>query len=140
MHTKTKSFWTPWLGCLLLGTVIAVGCSKGPPTGEVTGNILVNGVPAETGAISFFPVDGNSPTAGAEITNGKYTATVPVGKVKVEIRVSKAVGQQRLYQTPDSPVQTVWAEILPPKYNEQSILSMEVQEGTNEQDFNLNTN
>lgn len=140
MHLEAKSFPSPWLACLLLAAVTAVGCSKGPPMAEVAGNVAVNGQPAKTGSISFFPTDGKSPTAGATITDGKYTAMVPLGNVKIEIRVSKVVGQKRLYPTPNSPVQSILQEVLPPKYNDMTELTMEVQKGTNSQDFDLKTN
>jgi len=107
--------------------------------GEVKGNVLVNGRPAPTGSISFFPVDGKSPTAGATITDGKYTAMVPLGKVKVEIRVSRVVGQRQLYPTPNSPVQPIMQEVLPPKYNDLTEIEMDVDKGTNEKDFDLKT-
>jgi hypothetical protein len=114
------------------------GCAE-PTTGVVTGTVTVDGTPAKTGAIAFFPMDGKSTTAGAEIIDGQYTATVPLGTAKVEIRVSKKVGQRKLYDTPDSPVKDVLEEMLPAKYNDASELTLDVQPGENEQDYNLTT-
>ncbi|MBN2292014.1 MAG: hypothetical protein JXM70_06280 [Pirellulales bacterium] len=125
------------LVCILIMATLVVGCSQGPPMGEVTGNVVINGTPAKTGSISFFPVDGKSTTTGASITDGKYSAMVPLGKVKIELRVSKVVGQKKLYPTPDSPVQPIMQEVLPPKYNNQTNLEMEVQKGTNQKDFDI---
>ncbi len=119
---------------------LAVGCSKGPPMGEVTGTITVNGELAPAGAISFFPLGGKGGTAGTSIEDGKYTAQVPVGKVKVEIRVSKVVGRKKLYNTPNSPIQPIMQEVLPAKYNNQTELVLEVQSGTNQKDYDLKTN
>jgi hypothetical protein len=122
-------------------SILAAGCSDGKPTkGEVTGTVTVDGAPAETGAIAFIPVDGQSATAGGSIEKGQYTAAkVSPGKVKVEIRVSKIVGQKKLYDTPDSPVQPVMEEVLPAKYNDATELSVEVVPGPNQHDFNLTT-
>ena len=107
--------------------------------GEVTGTITVDGVPAKIGSISFFPIDGKASTAGAAIKDGKYAAKVPVGKVKVEIRVSKIVGQKKLYDTPNSPVQPIMQEVLPPIYHDRTTLELDVQPGTNEKDYALKT-
>lgn len=126
------------IACLLTLLPIVAGCMDGgPPMGTVSGAVTVDGEPAKTGSISFFPVDGVSSTAGGEIKDGKYSAEVPPGMSKVEIRVSKAVGEKRLYNTPDSPVQPIMAEVLPAKYNDRTELTFDVQAGSNERDFHL---
>lgn len=114
-----------------------IGCSQPAATAEVSGSVTIDGEPAETGAIGFFSVDGKSPTTGGAIKAGRYTAQVPFGEMKVEIRVPKVVGQQKLYDTPDSKMQPIMEEVLPEKYNDQTELRIDVQPGTNEQDFNL---
>jgi hypothetical protein len=113
------------------------GCSD-PNHGIVSGSVRVDGKPVD-GSISFFPVDGKSSTTGAKIVEGEYTCKVPVGENKVEIRVSKKVGETKLYNTPDSPVQPILAEVLPPKYNDQSELRVDVQSGENTQDYDLSS-
>ncbi len=112
-------------------------CGQTPTQGEVSGVVMVDGKPAATGAIAFIPVDGKSPTAGAEIKDGKYTAKVPFGTAKVEVRVPKVVDKRKLYDTPDSPWQPVMVEVLPPKYNDESELRFEVKPGMNQKDWNL---
>ena len=119
---------------------VAAGCSGGKPGKcEVTGTVNVDGAPAEMGAIAFIPVDGQSSTAGGSIEKGQYEALVAPGKMKVEIRVSKVVGQKKLYDTPDSPVQPVMEEVLPAKYNDATELVVEISPGANQHDFNLTT-
>ena len=140
MRLSARVIKVSWIFCFLISAVLAAGCNQGPPMGEVTGNVIVNGTPAKTGSISFFPLDGKSLTAGTEIIDGKYTAQVPVGKVKIEVRVSKIVGQRKLYPTPNSPVANVYKEVLPPKFNDQSELEMDVTKGTNEKDFDIKLN
>jgi hypothetical protein len=105
--------------------------------GIVTGSVTVDGEPAKVGAISFFAVDGRAPTAGAPIVDGKYTAQVNPGMCMVQIRVSKVVGKKKIYDTSDSPVREVWAEILPPKYNDNTQLTLDVKLGENKQDYEL---
>lgn len=124
-------------GILLQAACLALlGCS--PPTmGTVTGTVTVDGEPAEVGAISFFAVDGRAPTAGAPIVDGTYTAEVTPGVCMVQVRVSKVVGERKLYDTPDSPVRKVWGEVLPAKYNDNTELRLDVKAGENRQDYAL---
>jgi hypothetical protein len=124
-------------GLLALAIVAAAGCSGGPVLGTVTGSVTVDGKPAEKGAVTFIPADGKSPTAGGEIKEGKYTARVPVGTAKVEVRVPKVVGRKKIYDTPDSPIQDVLAEVLPARYNDNTELTFDVKTGSNQKDFDL---
>jgi hypothetical protein len=124
--------------CLLTLVLVVSGCGDaGPPMGEVTGTVTVDGEPAQEGAISFYPTDGKSSTAGAAIKGGRYTAQVPVGESKVEIRVSKIVGHRKLYDTPDSETQPILEQVLPAKYNDQTELLIDVASGANEQNYDL---
>ena len=123
---------------LLLPVFLAPGCSE-PTEGVVSGTVIVDGKPAKTGSIAFIPVDGQSSTAGAPITDGEYTAIVPLGRAKVQIRVNKKVGEKRIYNTPDSPIQTILAEVLPPKFNDETELRLDVKPGKNQQDYDLKT-
>ena len=124
--------------CLLALTLVVSGCGDdGPPLGEVTGTVTVAGEPAQTGSIAFFPTDGKSPTAGAAIEGGRYTAQVPLGESMVEIRVSKIVGHKKLYDTPDSPTQPVREEVLGAEYNDQTELTVNVESGVNEKNYDL---
>lgn len=130
------------IAVLCLGTLATLhsiaGCSD-PTQGIVSGSVVVDGEPAETGAISFIPVSGRGTTAGAVIEQGKYKATVPVGEVRIEVRVPKVVGEQKIYDTPDSPVQQVMEESLPARFNAQSELTWEVPSGKSTRDFDFQT-
>jgi hypothetical protein len=119
-------------------SLLVSGCTE-PTTGVVTGTVTVDGTPAKEGSIAFFPLDRKSSTAGAAIMDGKYTATVPLGQAKVEIRVPKVVGQKKLYDTPDSPIKPLLAESLPAKYNDASELTLDVVPGENQKDYELAT-
>lgn len=124
----------------LPGLAIVAGCGdSGPPMGTVTGKVTVDGQPSPDGTIAFVPLDGMSPTAGGKIEGGAYSAKVPLGPSRVEIRVSKVVGQRKAYNTPDSPTLPVMEEMLPGKYNDYSELEFDVQKGTNERNFELLT-
>lgn len=127
-------------GCayVLVLASFLTGCKK-PTTGTVSGTIAVDGAPAKMGSIAYFPTDRKSATAGGEIVDGKYTAKVPLGTSKVEIRVPKVVGQKKLYDTPNSPVKPLMDESLPAKYNDASELTIDVKPGENRQDYQLTT-
>jgi hypothetical protein len=91
------------------------------------------------GAISFFAVDGRAPTAGAPIVAGQYAAEVKPGLCMVQVRVSKVVGEKKVYDTPNSPTRKIWGEVLPAKYNDNTELRLEVKAGENRQDYALTT-
>lgn len=123
---------------LFLASICSIGCEQ-PNVGFVSGTVTVDGHPAQSGSIAFFPVDGRSSTAGAAIELGRYAAKVAPGVSRVEIRVSKVVGQQKLYDAPDSPVQPLLAEALPARYNDQTELTLDVQAGENVKNWELTT-
>jgi hypothetical protein len=118
--------------------LVAAGCEK-PTKGVVSGTVMVDNMPAKSGSIAFFPVDERSTTAGGEIVDGRYEAEVPFGKFKVEVRVPKVVGEKKLYNTPNSPIQPLLEESLPAKYNDETELTIEVVPGENQRDFQLST-
>ena len=78
-------------GMMIAAAIPIAGCAKSN-LGTVKGTITVDGSPAKSGSIAFFPVDRKSSTAGSEIVDGKYTAKVAPGVAKVEIRVPKVMG------------------------------------------------
>jgi hypothetical protein len=88
--------------------------------------------PFSPSAAKAKPLAPRSPTAPTQPASR-------FGEAKVEIRVSKVVGQKKLYDTPDSPMKPLLAEVLPPKYNDQTTLTINVQRGENHQDFDLQT-
>lgn len=108
--------------------------------GKVTGTVTVDGkIPAEGSSITFFPTDGKSPSAGGLIEKGKYSASVAVGKAKVEIRAPRPMkgGKAKAEEGPS--VGNLIEESLPAKYNDKSELTFEVKSGTNEKNWELST-
>jgi hypothetical protein len=123
---------------VVLFVVAATGCG-GDGLAEVSGTVTVDGEPAKMGAITFIPVDGASQTAGAKIVDGAYAARVAPGTFKVEVRVSKVVGERKSYQAADAPVKQELAESLPARYNDASELTLDVTPGENRKDYSLST-
>lgn len=126
----------------LAGALLAVAaCGGGGGTGKVTGTVKVDGqVPAEGSSITFFPNDGKSPSSGGLIDKGKYSATVAVGKAKVEIRVPRSArsGKAKV-EGPGGPGGDIIEESLPAKFNDKSELTFEVKSGSQEKNWELST-
>jgi hypothetical protein len=119
--------------------LFAAGCAE-ETEAVVTGSITIDGEPARTGYIGFTPVDGRGSVNGGKIVDGKYTAKATIGTVKVDIRVPKVIGEQPTYAgDPNSPMTQITAETLPPKYNDQTELVLEIKPGENKKDYPLFT-
>ena len=116
---------------------LLVACGSSGDGERVHGTVTVDGKPAENGSISFKFLGKDSSICGAEIREGKYEAIVPLGKSKVEIRVPEVIGQEKMYDTADSPVMDVTRESLPAKYNVKTELEIDVVAGANNKDWKL---
>jgi hypothetical protein len=124
------------VGGILLSLLVAAGCAP-PTTAEVSGTVKIDGQLVKRGSISFYPLDGNSPTAGGTITDGHYSVMVPITTMQVRITAPKVVGRKKLYDTPDSPEKDILVDSLPARYNTESELTLEVKPGKNHKDFEL---
>lgn len=117
--------------CVLASLVALTGCGGDGTSGvNVSGTVTLDNAPLETGMITFLPVDGKGATAGATITNGKYSTKIEPGSKKVSIISEKVTGQ-----TPRDPADpsgeqiTHTQQIIPPQYNDQSTLTVDVPAG-----------
>lgn len=124
---------------VLLASLALGGCFQSSTHGTVNGTVTVDSEPLREGTVRFVPVDGASQTASAMVSGGKFTATVPVGLMRVEFSGSKVVGRQKMYNTPDSPAVDMVIELLPPRYNVQSELTLDVQAGPQDAPFELSS-
>ena len=126
-----------------ISAAVIVGCNRGPDMGELSGTVQVDGqTPAAGSSITFIPMDGKSPTAGAVIESGRYSAQVPVGAAKVEIRVPRprAGGVGNIAGPGAGPGGGgLIEESLPAKYNDQSELKLDVTRGKFVRDWELST-
>lgn len=136
--TIRSSTWTAALAMVLFAS--AIGCGDGT-AGEVFGTVTVDGqTPAVGSSINFVPIDGKSPSAGATIEGGKYSARVPLGGVRVEIRVPRASNKARASQDGPGPGSANFIEeSLPAKYNDATELKFDVKPGKNEKKWDLTT-
>jgi len=93
-----KRFTMSRLACAasLLVLPSACGCGKGGV--GVQGEVTYAGEPALSGTIVFEPADGQGPTAGGTIENGRYTITkeagVTPGEKKVRVVLTRTTGRK----------------------------------------------
>ena len=118
--------------------ITALGCQADKMI-PVQGKVTLDGELIENGAIQFQPLDGTGPTAGAVITKGAYSTTVPPGKMRVEVRASKSIGKRKEFDTPDSRMVDMLAEAVPSKYNSESTLTADIASKMGSLDFDLKT-
>lgn len=111
---------------------VAVGCSSGPKTHEVSGTVKYDGQDVADGEIIFAPENpALGPDAG-RIKDGKYTAIVKEGKHKVRITATRAVPGKK------GPMGEDWIDqFVPEKYNTQTTLAAEVGSGKTRHDFDM---
>jgi hypothetical protein len=118
-------------------SLAASGCSSDSGKGTVSGIVTLDGQPLKSGLIRFVPVDGRTPTADTTITDGEFSAEVPIGEKRVSISAPKVVGKRPAYQTPNAPMIDIVEELLPARYNVTSELTINVTGGRQDAPFEL---
>lgn len=128
------------LACGLFAFALATGCSSNEkPLGEVSGIVVLDGTPLESGTIALAPVDGEYPIATAEIVAGEYQIEAPAESFKVVIRSPKVIKKVNVYNQPGGPTREITKETLPEKYNAKSELRIDVTPGEMERNFDLSS-
>lgn len=82
----------PFLGVVTALVVLAAGCGASNPRREISGKVLLKGVPLDNGTIDFSPLGGGKegvPTTkeGCLITNGEYKILAETGLTPGQYRV-----------------------------------------------------
>ncbi len=126
-----------WLIAVCAVSMAGSGCSSDSGKGTVSGTVTLDGQPLQSGLIRFVPVDGRTPTAEATITDGEFSADVPLGEKQVSISAPKVVGKRPAYQTPNAPMIDIIEELLPARYNVTSQLTLNVTGGRQDAPFDL---
>lgn len=131
--------------CLVCVCFALAGCGQrdytGPQRFPLTGKVTCDGEPIDFGSISFLPQGGDKQrVSGGVIENGTYTVPesrgANAGQYRVEIHWLKLTGKQ--YQDIASlEMVDERKEALPPRYHEQSELTVEVSDKQTTFDFNL---
>jgi hypothetical protein len=129
---------TPQFLLLIAMPVVAfAGCTSQDSKCNLEGSVTVDGQPLKSGLIRFLPIDGQSATADATISDGSFRAILPPGDKRVEITAPKVVGRRKAYDTPDSPVVDIIEELLPARYNARSELTITADVGNQRANFDL---
>jgi hypothetical protein len=118
----------------------AAGCGSGLVT--VTGTVTLDGKPADEGSVSFQPADGNGPSGGCSVKDGRFELTpgLKPGAYKVSVRAGLKTGRQIPAGPPLPPGSTV-DEMLsypPPGQSSEPVL-VEVKPGGPPLAFDLNS-
>lgn len=134
LNIRVKPTPKSWLIGLIFLTPFALsGCGDGRVV--VRGAVNVDGQPIEEGSISLEPANGDGPTTGGIIKEGKYeltghAAVIPGDKI-VRIVGLRKTGKM-IEAGPPSPKGTLIPQMIqcvPSHYNDQSRLRLEVTPG-----------
>lgn len=120
---------------LILATSL-LGCNSNQE--GVTGTVTLDGQPLPKAEVVFTPTEGGRPATAMTDASGKYDLVytidqtgAPPGEYVVRIRAART-------ETGEDGRDVMTPESVPAKYNEQSQLIVEVQEGASNQfDFDL---
>ncbi len=145
MLYRTTSTWA-WA---MLGMCFFVGCGGGDPLArqEISGTVTLDGVPVESGSISFEPQGGGaagaSTSSGAAITAGKFTIEeefgLPAGTYLVRVSIPKP-GTGGVFKEGSMPGDMLAPpqEMAPPEWTTKSKNTIEVKaDGLNEFPFDI---
>jgi hypothetical protein len=122
----------------LLVLACVAGCSGSSAQGIVNGTVTLDRQPLKEGDVRFVPVDGKSQTASARVIDGKFTAVVPVGEMRVEFSAAgKVTGRHKMYDTDDSSVVDDVGQLIPERFNTKSELKITVKKGSQDEKFAL---
>ena len=111
----------------MLGTLLLVGCERGPQRHALNGRVTLDGAPLVDGAISFRPEDGTpGPTAGGQITDGTFSIPASVGPLAGHFRVEITASRPGESFVVDGQVFPAYEQFLPRRYNSESELRVEV--------------
>ena len=128
--------WRILLPCVGLVLSLA-GCSDNGLL-EISGSVTLDGQPVEEGSISLMPVDGKGVTGGGLISNGTYTAETSPGEMAVQIYAYKTVEKAKpTAEEIERGITSDRVELLPPVYNRQSKLRIQVSDSEQTFDFAL---
>lgn len=119
---------------------LLIGCGGGEPRGDIDGTVTFDGNPVQAGIVSFESADGTSPARNVPIREGKYRASGDAGLAPGRYRVRIAAGDlgaegpaSAAVDAQHAPVE--YRPLLPPSWNTQSQLSVDVRDGTSTFNF-----
>lgn len=113
-----------------------IGCGGGgPASATISGEVKVDGQPAEKGTITFAPLEGGGNPATGEIVKGHYEVSTTAGKKRVMISVPVVVDKKKDSNAADANWIEITAESLPDTFHAKSTLTYDVQAGSQKKDW-----
>ncbi|NLF68927.1 MAG: hypothetical protein GX575_07710 [Candidatus Anammoximicrobium sp.] len=120
---------------LLTGIAVAgTGCGASDGRVEVSGEVAFDGQPVQAGMVSFEPSGGGAPPQSATIENGKYQAVLEPGQYLVRITAADLAKMGPPSDDIHAPA-PAFVPLLPPPWNEQSQLTVEIKPGATTHHF-----
>jgi len=133
------------------------GCDSGPPTGDVSGTVTMDGQPVTNAIVTFVPQHGGQNAIGKTDGSGKYELyrrgdrgallgphSVVIATVQEPAAPTQEISsdsEEYLKQATSSNLsdynRAIVHEPIPARYNKQSTLTAEVNKGQNTFDFEL---
>jgi hypothetical protein len=122
------------------------GCGRGPANrGAIGGAVKLDGKLLEQGSILFTPIEGtHGSVAGGKIENGRYEFSAKlgpaIGRNRVEIRAMRKTGKMvpKAFGRPGEMVPEQ-VEAIPPRFNSESKLTVDIKPGDNTADFDVSS-
>ncbi len=133
------------LAGILLVAMVASGCSRVPRRLALEGRVTVDGVPLESGAMAWIPIEQTGgPTCGGSITAGRFSIPAPegarAGEYRVEITASRLSDRADSMSLDGTTMAYSMIQYLPARYNAESELVATVRSsGKNVYTFELTT-
>jgi hypothetical protein len=133
--------WAPVLFPMML--ILIAGCGGGTGRGAIRGAVNLDGKPLAKGSILFEPIQGTRGTViGGPIEQGRYQFSAAAGPAigwnRVEIRATRNTG--KMIPKPLAPPGQMipqQEEAIPPQFNSESTLKVEIKPGDNTADFEV---
>jgi len=116
---------------VVFGLLAIGGCRPTSTDLGISGTVLFDGTPLETGSIAFEGSDGNA--REVPIQNGRYTIQMGVGEKTVRI---KAIRISNYIET-ESGKDPIYEQYLPEVYNSKTNLKYTAQRSQKNVDFDL---
>lgn len=123
---------------LCVFVVVMVGCGPGDPRITIQGTVMFDGRPLSEGQVIFKPANESLRSEGAAVKNGGFTIRVHKGRHRVEINAQVSEPIAAAANVPEGmPIPVMYRSIIPPRYNEKSTLSFDVQSAKDQAVFDL---
>ncbi len=128
------------IAIVLFGAIVGCGGGyEGPKRAGVKGKVTFAGEPVSQGTLNLVPVGHHGSKVSVPITNGAYDITEArgpnAGKYRVQLYYFKASAPAGAMA--DADAESATQQVIPPKYNTESTLEVEIVDGENKHDFEL---